>query len=329
MIWPSNTFVSIYQNALASERLPVHLIYYSNGAGVDLNEFSQKDLSSWYAGHMLIPSVYYGNDALVRAATIDNESTTRVQAIPGPAAGSSNTLEYTARFICGTITAEDGPLRPGRYNSDINIFNRQNFPISFFWKATLNGDTRDHNYRIQNLDSSRSTSIDCKQILASIPQLANVSSERYFEGVLTISVDLDPSIRSAISSSKGGIAGVISGSEATSVLSVDAIYTVNALKVANREIILQLIEYSISNQSKKIPSDVISKVLSMAIPIRVNETMNPDKQIRTALTREFSLTPIEAAGLNITIRGLSLGVGALDDNHALSLERVNPYQPPS
>ncbi len=66
MIWPSNTFVSIYQNALASERLPVHLIYYSNGAGVDLNEFSQKDLSSWYAGHMLIPSVYYGNDALVR-----------------------------------------------------------------------------------------------------------------------------------------------------------------------------------------------------------------------------------------------------------------------
>ena len=220
-------------------------------------------------------------------------------------------------------------MRPGRYNSDINIFNRQNFPISFFWKATLNGDTRDHNYRIQNLDSSRSTSIDCKQILASIPQLANVSSERYFEGVLTISVDLDPSIRSAISSSKGGIAGVISGSEATSVLSVDAIYTVNALKVANREIILQLIEYSISNQSKKIPSDVISKVLSMAIPIRVNETMNPDKQIRTALTREFSLTPIEAAGLNITIRGLSLGVGALDDNHALSLERVNPYQPPS
>ena len=207
---------SIYQNALASERLPVHLIYYSNGAGVDLNEFSQKDLSRlvcWSHAHtfgiLWKRCLVYGESLSI--TNLQPESRLSLD----QRAGVSNTLEYTARFICGSITAEDGPLRPGRYNSDINIFNRQNFPISFFWKATLNGDTRDHNYRIQNLDSSRSTSIDCKQILASIPQLANVSSERYFERVLTISVDLDPSIRSAISSSKGGIAGVISGSEAT------------------------------------------------------------------------------------------------------------------
>ena len=150
-----------------------------------------------------------------------------------------------------------------------------------------------------------------------------------FEGVLTISVDLDPSVLSAISSSKSGIAGVVSDSEATSVLSVDAIYTVNALKVSNREIVLQLIEYSINKQNDKIPSNMVSKVLSIAIPIRTNETINPDNQVRSSLMKDFSLTPAEAARLDITIRGLSLGVGALDDNHALSLERVNPYQPPS
>ncbi len=269
----------------------------------------------------------YRDIASVNPDNFVNSSQT-IHSVPNQISGS-NTLEYTSRFICGVITGEDGPLRPGRYNTDINIFNRQVFPVSFLWKAVLNGDNREHNYNIQNLEPGRSMSIDCTQILSSIPGVGNSTSEKYFEGVVTINVNLDPSILSAISSSKSGAAGIISGSEATSVLSVDAIYTVNALKVSSREIVLQLVEYSINNRNNKIPSDEVSKVLSIAVPIKTNETIDPDKQIRSVLAREFSLTPAEAAGLNITIRGLSLGVGALDDNHALSLERINPYQPPS
>ena len=74
---------------------------------------------------------------------------------------------------------------------------------------------------------------------------------------------------------------------------------------------------------------MVSKILSIVVPIKTNETIDPDRQVRTVLTREFSLTPAESTSLDVTIRGLSLGVGALDDNHALSLERINPYQPPS
>ena len=113
-------------------------------------------------------------------------------------------------------------------------------------------------------------------------------------------------------------------------MSVDAIYTVNALEVASREIVLQLIEYSITNQdeSTKIPPDMIARVLSVAVPIRTNETLNPDKQVRDILTREYSLSAAESQGLDILIRNLSLGVGALDDNHAISLQRINAYQPP-
>jgi hypothetical protein len=269
----------------------------------------------------------YGDIALVYPDNFENGSRT-LHSVPNQFSGS-NTLEYTSRFICGVITGENGPLRPGRYNTDINIFNRQNFPVSFLWKATVNGDNREHNYNIQNLGQGRSTSIDCTQILSSIPNVGNSTSEKYFEGALTINVNLDPSILSAISSSKSGVAGIISGSEATSVLSVDAIYTVNALKVSSREIVLQLVEYTINNRSNKIPSDMVSKILSLAVPIETNETIDPVKQIRSVLAREFSLTPTEAAGLDITVRGLSLGVGALDDNHALSLERINPYQPPA
>jgi hypothetical protein len=262
----------------------------------------------------------------------------------------SNSLEYTARVLCGTIVGEDGPLRPGRYNSDINIFNRQDFPVSFLWKAVLSSDLIDgkqnqgeknSNFILLTLHPGNSISISCNDIRQYLPAYSNGNTNNtdFFEGVLTISVELEPSIQGALSSSLVGkdhsqqVVPSLSnqGSEPNAnILSVDAIYTVNALEVASREIVLQLIEYSITNQdqSGKIPDDMISKILSVTVPIRPNETINPDKQVRDVLMREYSLSTVESQNLNITIRNLSLGVGALDDNHAISLQRINAYQPP-
>jgi hypothetical protein len=269
------------------------------------------------------------------------------------ASSGSNSLEYSARFFCGTIVGEDGPLRPGRYDSDINIFNRQNILVSFIWKAVLSSDFQDEiqkeeegnsNFVLLTLDPGNSISISCNDIRQYLPAYSNrnTSNTDFIEGVLTISIELDPSIQGALSSSSANKGTdehselVISspsnqGSEPNvNILSVDAIYTVNALEVASREIVLQLIEYSIINQdeSTKIPSDMVSKVLSVAVPIRTNETINPDKQVRDILTREYSLSAVESRSLDILIRNLSLGVGALDDNHAISLQRINAYQPP-
>jgi hypothetical protein len=279
----------------------------------------------------------YIKDVSVKTVNINTKSAsspTTVTFEAYPLTSGSNRLEYTARFICGTITGEEGPLRPGRYNSDINIFNRQSFPISFFWKAVAASQEEEHsdtNFRIRSLEPGRSTSLSCKDIQASIPAYANDTGEKFFEGIMTINVDLDSSVIGSISSSREGILGTISEDESLNVLSVDAIYTVNALKVASREIVLQLIEYSINkeHESGKIPKDIISKILSVTVPIRTNETINPDQQVRNVLMKEFSLDLEESKRLDITIRNLSLGVGALDDNHALSLQRINAYQPPT
>jgi hypothetical protein len=268
-------------------------------------------------------------------------------------ASRSNSLEYNARVLCGTIVGEDGPLRPGRYNSDINIFNRQNFPVSFFWKVVLSSDLKDEkqkqeeqnsNFILLALSPGNSISISCNDIKQYLPAYSNrtTSNTGFFEGVLTISIELDPSIQGALSSSLpnkeiGERSQLIipspsnQGSEPNAnILSVDAIYTVNALEVPSREIVLELIEYSITNQdgSGKIPRDMISKILSVTVPIRTNETINPDKQVRDILMREYSLSAAEGQNLDISIRNLSLGVGALDDNHAISLQRINAYQPP-
>lgn len=319
----------------------------SNLAITDDNAEDANRTSGIVLLHNVIPRQYtiseivapdgYIKDVSVKTVNINTQSTsspTTVTFEAYPLTSGSNRLEYTARFICGTITGEEGPLRPGRYNSDINIFNRQSFPISFFWKAVAASqeeEQSDSNFRIRSLEPGGSISLSCKDIQASIPAYANDAGEKFFEGIMTINVDLDSSVIGSISSSREGILGTISEEESLNVLSVDAIYTVNALKVASREIVLQLIEYSINkeHESGKIPKDIISKILSVTVPIRTNETINPDQQVRNVLMKEFSLNLEESKRLDITIRNLSLGVGALDDNHALSLQRINAYQPPT
>jgi len=319
----------------------------SNLAITDDNAEDANRTSGIVLLHNVIPRQYtiseivapdgYIKDVSIKTVNINTQSTsspTTVTFEAYPLTSGSNRLEYTARFICGTITGEEGSLRPGRYNSDINIFNRQSFPISFFWKAVAASqeeEQSDSNFRIRSLEPGGSISLSCKDIQASIPAYANDTGEKFFEGIMTINVDLDSSVIGSISSSREGILGTISEEESLNVLSVDAIYTVNALKVASREIVLQLIEYSINkeHESGKIPKDIISKILSVTVPIRTNETINPDQQVRNVLMKEFSLNLEESKRLDITIRNLSLGVGALDDNHALSLQRINAYQPPT
>src|SRR5205807_7573891 len=43
-------------------------------------------------------------------------------------------ITYTAKFECGSIYADEGPLRPGHYDTDLSIFNKQNYQTSILWK---------------------------------------------------------------------------------------------------------------------------------------------------------------------------------------------------
>ena len=317
--------------------------------------YSWKLISNNFAAYDIHNEVFASSDNSSSLATDNsnvNLSSLSDSSINIPS--RSNSIEYNARILCGTIVGEEGPLRPGHYNSDINIFNRQNFPVSFFWKTVLTSDLQDEkqnheqeqnsNFILMSLGPGNSISISCNGIREYLPANPNRNSSDtdFLEGVLTISVELDPSIQGALSSSLADngtreqsqlIIPQSSNQELepnANILSVDAIYTVNALKVPSRELVLQLIDYSITKQdeSRKIPSNLISKTLSVAVPIRTNETINPEKQVRDILMREYSLSAEESQSLNIVIKNLSLGVGALDDNHAISLQRINAYQPP-
>ncbi|MGI0042862.1 MAG: hypothetical protein ACRD47_04045, partial [Nitrososphaeraceae archaeon] len=157
-------------------------------------------------------------------ASLENKTNSSTSSTSTNLDSGPGSLEYNARYLCGTIVGEDGPLRPGRYNSDINIFNRQLYPVSFFWNAIPSStphsskvadgsaldsspSTADTNYRLQALQPGESISLSCKDFVPSFLLYSNTTDgvDRFIEGVSTISVDLDPSIQAAITSSSSGI----------------------------------------------------------------------------------------------------------------------------
>ncbi|MDE1770810.1 MAG: hypothetical protein KGI28_09730, partial [Thaumarchaeota archaeon] len=50
-------------------------------------------------------------------------------------ASSSGSVSYTTKFECGSIFAGEGPLRPGHYDTDISLYNKQRFQVQVLWNS--------------------------------------------------------------------------------------------------------------------------------------------------------------------------------------------------
>ena len=73
----------------------------------------------------------------------------------------SKTVDYYARFNCGTIDNDNGPLRPGKYDSDITIFNKQNFPLTVIWKPIEINQENKNNFQTINIQPESIVNINC------------------------------------------------------------------------------------------------------------------------------------------------------------------------
>src|SRR5438105_10958169 len=60
-------------------------------------------------------------------------------------------ITYTAKFECGSIVGSEGPLRPGHYDTDISIFNRQGYPINVLLDIIINGGANKANPIIKTM----------------------------------------------------------------------------------------------------------------------------------------------------------------------------------
>lgn len=266
-------------------------------------------------------------DIIPRVITITNsssESVTFGAITPNGGQDASTTnfediesITYAAKFECGTIRGAEGPLRPGHYDTDIGIFNKQSFPLRVTWSGAVN-DNEASNALLKTLSPQMSTSIVCDDIR----EVTGVG-EAFTEGFVIIEVPVDPRLVSSIS---GGSSVLGSAQEEIDVLDVQIFYTANALDELPHSVLVDKISFVIhSNDTmQSIPQSMIGTVLDITVPSEIGVISDPQEKIKVLLSAKYNMTAEEAAGIVIEIRSIDVGVGTMIDDHAISLSKVRP-----
>lgn len=235
-------------------------------------------------------------------------------------AGTFDNVEsvlYAVKFECGTIRGDEGPLRPGHYDTDVGIFNKQGFPVGITWSAAAHEDEAT-NALLETLGSQTSTSIVCADIRKVLG-----AGEEFVEGFVLIEVPLDPRLRSSISGANSVLLG--SGQDTIDVLDVQTFYTANALEELPHSVLVDKISFVVQgNGTTGLPASMLNKILDVTIPSAIGEVSQTEERIRSHLARQYNMTSQQAEALLIEIKSVSVGVGTMIDDHAISLSKVKP-----
>ncbi len=222
---------------------------------------------------------------------------------------------YNVKFECGTISGDEGPLRPGHYDTDIGIFNKQDFAVKVQWSATANDD-RNTNSILRTLQPQGVTGIVCKDLRQVLG-----NDQRFVEGFVIINVPVEPGLLGSLSNGST----VLGRSEDINILEVQAFYTANALDELPHNTLVDKITFRIVNDTGgKIPADLIGKVLDTTVPSAMNEISEPEAKVKSVLAEKYNLSEQELAGLQIEIQNVGVGVGTMIDDHAISLSKITP-----
>jgi hypothetical protein len=224
---------------------------------------------------------------------------------------------YNVKFECGTISGNEGPLRPGHYDTDIGILNKQSMPIKIQWSITAN-DSKNTNSIITMLEPQASIRIVCKDLYMLLG-----NNQKFAEGFVIINLPLEPGLLASLSNGTQLLDHNFEN--INNFLEVQAFYTANALDQLPHEVLVDKITFSILNDSSgKIPTELTNKTLDMTLPSILNEISDPERKVKDMLAERYALSSQELASLQIQIRSVSVGVGSMIDDHAISLSTVLP-----
>jgi hypothetical protein len=226
-------------------------------------------------------------------------------------------LTYYVKFECGTISGDEGPLRPGHYDTDIGILNKQDLATQIQWSVTAN-NSRNTNSIIRTLEPQGSTNIVCKDLQNIIG-----SEQRFVEGFVIINLPLEPGVLASLSDGAQVLGRSLE--DLNNLLEVQAFYTANALDELPHEVLVDKIIFAIVNDtSGKIPLEMMSRTLDINVPSSLNEISDPEIKVRELLAEKYGLSNLELANLQIEIMSVSGSVGTMIDDHAISLSTIMP-----
>ena len=224
-------------------------------------------------------------------------------------------ITYTAKFVCGSIPDDNGPLRPGHYDTAISILNKKNYEIRVLWNAVIN-DGSTTNAILKTLDSEKSTGITCKNI----KDMFGITSKEIIEGFVIIRVPVD-SLRGFDNEQ------ILSdySQDTLNLLDVQVFYTANALSTLPHEVAQEKISfYIIQDTTNKISKNSFRKLLDITLPSTLNEISDPEQKVKSALSDKYDIDEKDLGKIVIRIKDTSIGVGTLLDDHAISLHVVKP-----
>jgi hypothetical protein len=226
-------------------------------------------------------------------------------------------LTYYVKFECGTISGDEGPLRPGHYDTDIGILNKQDFATKIQWSVTAN-NSRNTNSIIRMLEPQGSTNIVCKDLQKIIG-----NDQRFVEGFVIINLPLEPGLLASLSDGTQVLGRNFE--DMNNLLEVQAFYTANALDELPHEVLVDKITFAmVKDTSGKIPLEMINKTLDITVPSSLNEISDPEIKVKEVLAEKYGLSTQELANLQIAIKSVSGSVGTMIDDHAISLSTVMP-----
>ena len=224
-------------------------------------------------------------------------------------------IVYNAKFVCGSISDDAGPLRPGHYDTSINILNNKSFKVGIYWTAVINdGPTSNSIYK--NLEAENSTGIDCSDI----KEIFGIDNKDLLEGFVLIKIPI---------SSLEGISNeqiiLENNDDPSNIVDVHLFYTANALDTLPHEIAEEKISfYIIQDGTGKIPKDSYRKLLDLTMPATLNQITNTEEKVKSTLAQKYDLSDDDLDKIVLRIRNISIGVGSLLDDHAVSLHVVKP-----
>lgn len=231
-------------------------------------------------------------------------------------------VTYTAKFECGSVAGNDGPLRPGHYDTDVSIFNRQNYPISILWNVVIN-DAKSSSSILKNLQPQTSTSIICKDIVQLFNDLNATGG--LVEGFVVIRPQVNTGgLGASTDNTATAFSRPLSKGD-LNLLDVQVFYSANALVSLPRNITMDKVLFSIINDSTgKIPASMLGRTLDITLESQVNQILDPESQVRDILAAKYQLSNMERANLEVKIISVSLGTSTMIDDHAISSSPILP-----
>jgi len=234
---------------------------------------------------------------------------------------SVKTVTYTPKFLCGNVMAGEGPVRPGHYDTDISILNKQVYPIKLFMNVIPN-DGKSSNSIIKVLESDSATGITCKDILPLVTDRKNLT-----EGFVLLTLSISGGMINAFPDPNNPEASILKSIDESqaNLIEVQVFYTVNALPQLPNQIIFNKIDFRIiSDPGGKIPKDLLGKTLELTITSNADQVYDQVLRVKSLLKERFSLSDSEMNSINIQIEKTEIDSLFTNDDHAISSSRPNP-----